>query len=361
MPRHVPSSPPPTRPQTVSVIIPSYNYGSLLEGCVRTVVEQRGVDVRVLIVDDCSPDDTQIVGRALAAGDPRIEFRRHEVNQGLIATANEGLEWADGDYVVLLSADDFLVPGALQRAAAVMAEFPDVGMVYGRAPYAHEGQPPPTPGGSWRGTDIWAGVDWIRARCRAAHNCISSPEVVLRNSVARAVGPYDPACQHTSDLNMWLRVAAVADVAYVRGVAQALYRVHPDSMLRSGQSPMRDLSQRRAAFDSFFASCGPMLRAGDALHALVNRTLARQALWRASRAIDRNLVTGPGALPVEELVAFALDVCPEARDLREWRGLQLRRRLGAGRSRLFPPFVATGAAHRLRGHIGQLRWVRRGV
>jgi hypothetical protein len=160
-------------------------------------------------------------------------------------------------------------------------------MVYGRAPYFHEGQPLPRPAGSWRGTDIWSGGAWIRERCRTAHNCISSPEVVLRNSVARAVGPYDPACTHASDLNMWLRVAAVADVAYVRGVAQALYRVHPDSMLRSGQGP--------------------------------------------------------------------------ARDLREWRGLQLRRRLGAGRSRLFPPFLATGAAHRLRGHIGQLRWARRGV
>jgi hypothetical protein len=132
-------------------------------------------------------------------------------------------------------------------------------------------------------------------------------------------------------------------------------------MLRSGQGPMRDLRERRAAFDSFFASGGPALADRDRLQALAARTLARQALWRASRAYDRDQVHGPDALPVEELVAFALDVCPAARDLREWRGLQLRRRLGAGRSRLFPPFLATGAAHRLRGHIGQLRWARRGV
>ena len=70
---------------------------------------------------------------------------------------------------------------------------------------------------------------------------------------------------------------------------------------------------------------------------------------------------GRDALPVDELIDFALDVCPEARGLREWHGLRLRRRLGAGRSGYFPPFVATGAAHRMRGHVDRFRVARRGV
>jgi glycosyltransferase involved in cell wall biosynthesis len=345
----------------VSVIVPSYKYGSLLAGCVRTVLDQRGVDVRVLIVDDCSPDDTQLVGRALAASDARVDFRRHERNEGLIATANEGLAWADGDYVVLLSADDFLAPGSLERATAVMDAFPGVGMAYGRAPYFGPGRPSPDASGRWRATDLWAGAEWIRRRCRSAQNCISSPEVVVRNTVARAVGRYDRACHHASDLNMWLRIAAVSDVAYIRGPAQALYRVHPGSMLRSANGPLLDLRERRAAFDSFFASAGPGLRNRDQLRRLASRALARQALWRASRAVDRGLIDGPGALPVDDLVAFAVDVCPDARGLREWRGLRLRLRLGARRSTFFPPLLATGAAHRLRGRASQLRWARRGI
>ena len=43
---------------TVSVIVPCYSYGAVLEGCVESVLSQRGVDVRVLIIDDCSPDDS---------------------------------------------------------------------------------------------------------------------------------------------------------------------------------------------------------------------------------------------------------------------------------------------------------------
>jgi hypothetical protein len=350
-----------SRAPSVSVIVPCYRYAHVLEGCVRSVLDQDGVDVRVLIVDDRSPDDTPEVAARLAAADARVEYRRHEENAGLIATANEGLRWADGDYVVLLSADDLLTPGALRRATTVMETHPGVGMAYGRALFAREGRPLPTPQGRWRTTDIWPGHAWLKRRCRNATNVISSPEVVVRTSIQKAVGGYDARCFHTSDLNMWLRIAAVSDVAFVRGVPQAIYRIHADSMLRSDAGPMVDLRERRAAFDCFFEAVGDELPGAADLHATATRALARQALWRASRAYDRDLVTGRDALPVRELVAFALDVHPDAKQLREWRGLQLRRRLGAGRSGWFPPFVATGAAHRMHGHARRLRWRLRGV
>jgi hypothetical protein len=364
------------------VIVPCFNYGHLLEGCLASVLSQGGVEVRVLVIDDRSTDDSAEVAERLAARDVRVEFRAHRENRGLIATANEGLEWAPGEYVVLLSADDLLVPDSLRRATEVMAKHPNVGMVYGKTLQAAEGRPLPESSGRWRATKVWSGAEWVRIRCRSTYNCISSPEVVVRNSVQRAVGGYDPACHHSSDLNMWLRVAAVADVAYVRGVPQAVYRVHSDSMLRSAASTMVDLRERRRAFDSFFASrstqsdpAGPppadrlradRLGAGglgagpletERLRSMTARTLARQALWRASRAVDQGAVDAG----VQELTEFALDVYPEARRLREWRGLRLRQRIGAGRSRGFLPFLATGAAHRLRSHAIRMRWRLRGI
>jgi hypothetical protein len=346
---------------TVSVIVPCFRYASVLAGCVDSVLAQEDVDVRILVIDDASPDDTPEVAGRLASRDARVEYRRHVENAGLIATANEGLEWADRDYVVLLSADDLLVPGALRRATQVLDAAPEVGMVYGRPLLAPAGRPLPLPSGRWRATDMWPGEEWIRRRCRTAYNCISSPEVVVRTSVQRAVGGYDARCFHTSDLNMWLRIAAVSDIAYVRGVPQAIYRVHPGSMLRSQAGPLVDLSERRAAFDAFFGACAPRLEDPEQLRAIVGRALARQALWRASRAFDTGRVQGDGALPVEELVAFALDVCPDTRRLREWRGLQVRRSIGAGRSGWFPPFVATGSAHRVRSHADRLRMKARGI
>lgn len=348
----------------VKVIVPCYGYAELLEGCVESVLGQAEVEVRVLIVDDCSPDGTPAVGRRLAAAEARVEYRRHERNAGLIATANEGLAWAaDGDYVVLLSADDLLVPGSLRRAVATMESNPGVGMVYGRAPYFESERSLPRYGRRWRGARVWPGAEWIHRRCRSGHNCISSPEVVVRTSVQVRAGAYDPACRHTSDLNMWLRIAAISDVAYVRGAAQALYRVHADSMLRSMRSSeggvLTDLEERRRAFERGLSGAG--LPEVERLRATFRRALARQALWQASRAYDRDLLDGPGARPVEELIAFALETYDGTRGLREWRGLRLRQRLGAGRSQWFPPFLATGAAHRLHGHARRLRWRLQGV
>lgn len=340
-----------TRP-LVSVIVPCYNYGHFLEGCVASVLSQRGVDVRVLVIDDRSTDDSASVCSRLAERDERVEYHQHLENAGLIATANEGLEWAQGEFVVLLSADDLLVPGSLQRAAAVMREHADVGMVYGRPLIAHEGRALPHPTGRWRSTRVWTGEEWIRMRCRTGHNCISSPEVVVRSSVQRAVGGYDPACYHTSDLNMWLRIAAVSRIAYIRGTPQAIYRIHAASMMRSQDGPLTYLRERRAAFDSFFASCGPRLEAPDRSRAIVGRTLARQALWRACREVE----TRSSEQAIDEYVDFALDIYPDARLLREWRGLALRRRLGAGRSRAFPPFALAGASHRMRYHADRARW-----
>src|ERR1700738_5097729 len=105
---------------SVSVVIPCYNYGHFLEEAVGSALTgQDGVDVRVLIIDDASPDDSAQQAHRIAAADPRVEVRVHETNKRHIATYNEGLlEWADGVYVALLSADDRLAPGAPGRAGA---------------------------------------------------------------------------------------------------------------------------------------------------------------------------------------------------------------------------------------------------
>src|SRR5262249_50316333 len=130
----------------VDVIIPCYKYGHYLQACVESVLSQQGVVVRVLILDDCSPDNTPEVAGNLALRDGRVEYRRHTVNHGHIATYNEGLlEWASGDYVLLLSADDLLTPGALERAVRLFDSHPEVGLVYGRQIVFQTEEVPPAP------------------------------------------------------------------------------------------------------------------------------------------------------------------------------------------------------------------------
>jgi glycosyltransferase involved in cell wall biosynthesis len=341
---------------TVSVIVPSYNYGHFLEGCVTSAVQQEAVDSRILVIDDGSTDDSAHVGRRLAEQNERVEFRQHTTNVGFIPTVNEGFEWAGGEYVVHLDADDLLLPGSLRRATRTMALHPEVGLTYGRALYAHEGRKLARPSARWSSTAIWRGADWLEVRCRSGHNCVSMPTAVMRRSVQQAVGGYRPECLHTPDMNLWLRMAAVSDIAHIRA-HQAIYRVHASSMSHTQEGPLVPLRERRVGFDSFFADGARSLDDPERLHHLVSRALAKEALWRASRAVDR----GGDEQLIAELLAFALDTFPESRRLREWRGFQLRRRIGSGRSLMFPPLLASGVAHRLRAHLGWTLLGYRGV
>jgi hypothetical protein len=323
------------------------------------VLSQVGVDVRVLVIDDCSNDASTEVARAIAATEPRLEVRRHSVNQGHIATYNEGLlDWADADYTVLLSADDLLAPGALARAAHLMASDSAIGMVYGRAPYFRDHTALPKAPSTQRGSTRWSGEQWIEDRCRAGHNVISSPEVVIRTEIQQKVGGYRPELPHAGDLEMWLRIAAVSDVAYIRGVPQAYYRVHDESMQRQLYSgALDDLEQRRRVFEMFFEGDGALLDDAPRLHALAQRALAREALWRVCRAYDRDQLD---TAPVDELIEFAESTYPHARTVPEYRALQRRQWLGPQFCHRTQLFAASAASRRLRSRWRFERWKRRG-
>src|SRR5437899_3312632 len=114
----------------VDVIIPCYKYGCYLRQCVESLLTQSMADMRILVMDDASPDNTAEVAAELVRQDNRVEVRRHATNQGHIATYNEGLEWVKADYVLLISADDALTPGALRRAVRLMDTHPAVVLVY---------------------------------------------------------------------------------------------------------------------------------------------------------------------------------------------------------------------------------------
>src|SRR5262249_29253788 len=95
------------RMTSVDVVVPCYNYARYLEDCVNSVLSQRDVDLRVLIIDDASPDNTPTVAKRLAATDRRVTYMRNDVNLGLVGTSNRGvIDWACAEYTALISADD---------------------------------------------------------------------------------------------------------------------------------------------------------------------------------------------------------------------------------------------------------------
>ena len=96
----------------VTVVVPCFNYGRWLAGCVESALSQPGVQVDVVIVDDASTDNSLDVAQGLARCYPgRIRLVAQPRNRGHIPSVNEGMRHVSGDYVVKLDADDLLAPG----------------------------------------------------------------------------------------------------------------------------------------------------------------------------------------------------------------------------------------------------------
>jgi len=97
---------------TVSVVIPTYNRGSVIDGAIQSVLNQTHTDFELLVVDDASTDDTEQVLRSQS--DPRIQYIWLEENQGANTARNIGVEEASGEFIAFLDSDDIFTPEKLE-------------------------------------------------------------------------------------------------------------------------------------------------------------------------------------------------------------------------------------------------------
>jgi glycosyltransferase involved in cell wall biosynthesis len=104
---------------TVSVVVATYNRSGMVGTAIRSVLAQTHRDTEVIVVDDCSPDDT--AATVAAIDDPRVRYVRHDRNRGLPAGRNTGIRAATGEFVAFLDDDDAWLPTKLERQLALQA------------------------------------------------------------------------------------------------------------------------------------------------------------------------------------------------------------------------------------------------
>lgn len=108
--------------ELVSIIMPTYNVGALVIETVSTVIEQSYTNWELLVVDDCSTDNTRELLANLAKQDPRIKCLFSEKNVGAGGSRNIGLSKAQGKYIAFLDSDDLWLPDKLESQIAFMKE-----------------------------------------------------------------------------------------------------------------------------------------------------------------------------------------------------------------------------------------------
>lgn len=224
----------------VSVLIPTFNYGRFLPEAIDSVLEQNFQDFELLVIDDCSSDNTsQVMGR-YCAKDRRIRFSANPQNVGMVNNWNLCLAQARGQYVKFLFGDDKLYHReALGKLVALLESHPSATLAASARAIMD---------GRSRMVDIYRplsdgihGGDSVITRClmENGRNIIGEPSSVLFRK-ADAQRGFDSKYRQIVDLEMWFHLLEKGDLVYTREPLSA-FRCHPaqqtERNIRSGLAP----------------------------------------------------------------------------------------------------------------------------
>jgi glycosyltransferase involved in cell wall biosynthesis len=223
------------RPPTVSVLMPSFNYGRYLPLAVQGVLSQTYGDLELIIIDDCSTDCSKECAQACKQLDDRVVTIFHSENRGLACTRNTGIRASAGQYVALCDADDIWLPNKLQIQMEHFWRNDSLGIVHSDAAiidgagvltgrrfsqlFHHEKQA--TSG------------NLFSELCRRNFICV--PSVVLRREALLFAGGFDESLRSLEDWVCWTKISRRYDFRYVD---QPLvhYRMHGASLSHDSTS-----------------------------------------------------------------------------------------------------------------------------
>ncbi len=212
----------------VTFIVPCYRLAHLLPACIESILAQTYSDFEVLIMDDCSPDNTAEVAQSFR--DPRVKHIRNEPNIGHLKNYNKGIDLAAGEYVWLISPDDFLRRRhVLEQYVDIMSTNPNVGYVFCPAMTFQDGRDTELVAWSAHGTQnqIFNGREFLSKLLLG--NCVSAPTGMVRKRCYNEISLFPLDLPNSGDWYLWCVFALHHDVAYF-AEPMVCYRRHGDNM-----------------------------------------------------------------------------------------------------------------------------------
>lgn len=215
----------------ISVIVSTYNRSrsendceSLLKRAIDSILNQTFTNFELILMDDCSKDNTLEVCKEIAAKDARVTFIHFKKNSGFPAKRyNYGMGISRGKYVTFMFDDDQWELNALADLHQAIENLPDhYGMVYGLATcYV----------GSDRKNPVTLGSKWGWAKL-FLHNFISNNSVIVKRSAIDLVGGYDedPIFIRNCDWDLWWRIGRKFKVGRIERRVGIVFSDLPDSL-----------------------------------------------------------------------------------------------------------------------------------
>jgi glycosyltransferase involved in cell wall biosynthesis len=191
---------------TVSVIIPTYNYGRFIDESLKSVFDQTFQDFEIIVIDDGSSDDT---AQRLESYGSRIRYFRQQ-QKGPAAARNLGIRESKGEYIAFLDADDLWYPTKLEKQLKLFGTNPRLGMVL-------------TDNSLFDDNGIYK--DYVNKKGYLftgdvvsnifLRSGVVTPTVMVRRRVFEKVGMFEENLYIAEDDNMWIRIAIEYEVDIV--------------------------------------------------------------------------------------------------------------------------------------------------
>jgi glycosyltransferase involved in cell wall biosynthesis len=236
-------------PPKVSVCIPAYNAAAFLPAAIESVLDQSFQDFEIIVSDDASGDDT--MGVCARYHDPRLRAVRSNVRLGQSGNWNRCVELAQGEYVILLHADDELLPNYLQRGVDVLDAHSEVGLLHCTTQHI-DGTGRPLTVQRLLDEDL-IDLDGIILRHLLLDGCVINPAgVLVRREAYEQAGAFTPKIVWGVDWHMWIRIALRWPVAYL-ATPLSRYREHAQSGTSSVMATGRNARDERWVLDDLFS------------------------------------------------------------------------------------------------------------
>lgn len=207
----------------ISIVTASLNQGRFIEDCLRSVADQGYPDVEHIVVDGGSTDETAAI---LEAWRDRLTHVVIEPDDGAADAINKGLALCTGDVVAWLNADDFYLPGALEKVAEAWRAAPNAGFWFGNGQRAAED-------GTLVERFCPYPITYARDALVFGLNYVLQPSTFMNGALMREIGGLDTTLRYGFDWELWLRLADRAEPAAIEADLSAS-REYGDTLTATG-------------------------------------------------------------------------------------------------------------------------------
>lgn len=197
----------------VSVCIPVYNAEKYLKETIDSVLNQSFHDFELVLINDCSTDDSVDVIRQYA--DPRIRFIQNEHNLGMHKTMDCCVEEAKGEYVLLLCDDDLIANDCLEKKARVLENDEKINLVFSASSVIDSHGKIIMKRRPYKANLKFDGKTLAKKSFETKNVFAEPSNVMFRKSAVTNLDGFDCDIKYAIDWDYWLRICSTGDVYYI--------------------------------------------------------------------------------------------------------------------------------------------------